>query len=171
MLKEQNIRQGDGKFDSSKESTIGGVTVELMEVDDNGNVTDKVAQVYDETLNDGQGGWTEAKLQGTTSEDGKYSFRGFVPGKYAVKYTWGNGMYKVVNGNRVNYENAVENYKATNIDENRYNQEKSNLYYYNKLNGEDLSHGIDDWNIRKEIDTQMNSHSSGKITWTRFIRD
>lgn len=161
MLREQNIRQGDGKFDSSKESTIGGVTVELMEVDDNGNVTDKVAQVYDETLNDGQGGWTEAKLQGTTSEDGKYSFRGFVPGKYAVKYTWGNGMYKVVNGNRVNYENAVENYKATNIDENRYNQEKSNLYYYNKLNGEDLSHGIDDWNIRKEIDTQMNSHSSG----------
>ena len=76
LLKDQNIRQGDGKFDSTKESTVGGVTVQLMEVDSNGKITDKVAQVYDETLNNGQGGWTEAKFDGKTGDDGKYSFKG-----------------------------------------------------------------------------------------------
>lgn len=171
LLKTQNIRQGDGKYDSSKESTIGGVTVELMEVDSNGNITDNVAKVYDENANDGQGGWTEARLSGTTTEDGKYSFRGFVPGSYAIRYTWGDGIYKFVNGQMEKYQNVVQNYKATVIEESRYNQEISDPFYYNKLNGQALSHGIDNWALRQQIDTQLNSHSSGTNNGYNYATD
>ena len=168
LLKDQNIRQGDGKFDSTKESTVGGVTVQLMEVDSNGKITDKVAQVYDETLNNGQGGWTEAKFDGKTGDDGKYSFKGFAPGSYAIKYTWGNGMYKIVDGNKQNYDNAVENYKATIFEKSRYDQENSDPYFYNKLNGQALTHGTDDWELRKQIDSQLNSHPGGENNGYNF---
>lgn len=171
LLKTQNIRQGDGKYDSNKESTIGGVTVELMEVDSNGNITDNVAKVYDDNANDGQGGWTEARLSGTTTEDGKYSFRGFVPGSYAIRYTWGDGIYKFVNGQMEKYQNVVQNYKATVIEESRYNQEISDPFYYNKLNGQALSHGIDNWALRQQIDTQLNSHSSGTNNGYNYATD
>ena len=149
MLKTQNIRQGDGKFDASKENKIGGVKVELRNVDSNGNIGD-IAKVYDDTLNDGQGGWTDAVLSTTSSNDGTYSFRGFVPGSYAVVYTWGDGTY------------SVESYKATVIEESRYNNEVGNKYFYKSLNGQALSHGIDNWQTRQDIDKQLNSHSGGE---------
>ncbi len=156
LLKEQNIRQGDGKFDSNNEHTVGGVKVQLVEVDDNGNITDKVAKLYDEKTDK----WTEATFEQITGEDGKYSFSGFLPGKYAIRYTWGDGMYYVKDGNKQTYENPVENYKATIFEEKRYEQENSNPYYYQTAKGKNLTHATDDWLLRQKIDTQLNSHGA-----------
>ena len=74
----------------------------------------------------------------------------FVPGSYAVVYTWGDGTY------------SVESYKATVIEESRYNNEVGNKYFYKSLNGQALSHGIDNWQTRQDIDKQLNSHSGGE---------
>ena len=152
LLASDNIREGDGKYDSSREKLISGVTVQLMVVDDTGNVTDEVAQVFDEL----SGTWKDAKCE-TETTDGTYSITGFLPGKYVLRYTWGEGIS--VDGTE--YVDVLENYKATVIDQSRYNQEMSNPYYYQTAKGQHLSHAIDDYSVRQQVDTQLNSHNGG----------
>lgn len=152
LLASDNIREGDGKYDSSREKLISGVTVQLMVVDDSGNVTDEVAQVYDEL----SGTWKDAKCE-TETTDGTYTITGFLPGKYVLRYTWGDGIS--VDGTE--YVDVLENYKATVIDQARYNQEMSDPYYYQTARGQHLSHAIDDYTVRQQIDTQLNSHDGG----------
>lgn len=152
LLANENIREGDGKYDSAREKLVSGVTVQLMVVDDAGNVTDNVAQVYDELTQT----WKDAKCE-TTSTDGTYSITGFVPGRYVLRYTWGEGIS--VDGTE--YTEVLENYKATVIDQSRYNQEVADPYYYQTVNGQHLSHAIDDYTIRQQVDIQLNSHNGG----------
>lgn len=62
-------RQGNGKLDDNKDTKIKGVIVELVEIKDNQMIT-----------------------RATTKTDagGNYSFAGFLPGNYTIRYTYGS---------------------------------------------------------------------------------
>lgn len=157
-LNDKNIRQGDGKYDESNESQVGGVTVQLVHVNEAGEATDELVEVYDEREgSDGKEiGWTGAKCETTSDSNGNYTISGYIPGKYAIKYIWGDGTYKIVNGNQEALEDVVENYKGTAIDKSRYDQESTNKQFYKDNEQIRQSHAIDNYEIRKEIDKQLN---------------
>ncbi len=162
-LDEQNIRQGNGKYDEG-ESKVGNVQVQLIDLD-----TGKVAEVYDEKAVDEATGklgkFTGDLCTTITGDDGSYSFTGYLPGKYVLKFTWGESddgrvIYKTVDGSKVNYEYAVQNYKATVFEESRYNQEKENHRYYQTNTEIPQTHAIDDWETRLNIDKELNKHGT-----------
>ena len=161
LARTQNIAQGDGIYDTTSENAIGGVTVQLMEVDSNGNITDNVARIFDEQVvnDDGTlGAWTDATAEVVTDTNGNYNFVGFVPGKYVLKYTWGDGSYKIVNGAQgENYESMVENYKSTTIDYDRAQSEANNNKFYRSVSESDtrMSHAIDNIDERKAVDENL----------------
>ena len=165
LARTQNIAQGDGIYDTNAENAIGGVTVQLMEADDNGNITDNVARIFDEQVvnEDGTlGAWTDATAEAVTDTSGSYKFVGFVPGKYVLKYTWGDGSYKIVNGTQgENYESMVENYKSTTIDYDRGQSEASNNKFYRTVNetATRMSHAIDNIEERKAVDEKLKEYN------------
>lgn len=80
---------GDGKYQESSEKGISGVKVELL--GENMNVT-KLYQAY--TEND----VVKTRVIDAvviTDENGGYSLNGVVPGKYYLRFTYGNGQYKI----------------------------------------------------------------------------
>lgn len=154
LLEQKNIRQGDEKFDENTESKIGGVVVQLLKVNDNGEVTDEVAKVYDEIT----GQWTGAECATRVDSNGDYTISGYLPGKYAIKFTWGEGIYKIVNGTEEVYTDVVENYKSTVINKQRYDEENTNLQFYKNSQDIRQSHAIDDYATRQEIDTLLNGN-------------
>ena len=158
-LSDKNIREGNGTLDEG-ENSIGGVKVQLVEVDDAGNVTDNVAKVFDEQANNGNGEWTDAECSAETTQDGNYSISGYIPGRYAIKYIWGDGTYKIVDGNQEAYTDMVENYKATNLTQSKYESEANNNKFYRDANESEIrtSHALDDYETRQEIDNQLNEH-------------
>ena len=161
LARTQNIAQGNGIYDTASENAIGGVTVQLMEVDSNGNITDNVAKIFDEQVvnDDGTiGAWTDATAEVVTGTNGNYTISGFVPGKYVLKYTWGDGSYKIVNGTQGdNYESMVENYKSTVIDYDRAQSEANNNKFYRSASESDtrMSHAIDNIDERKAVDENL----------------
>ena len=165
LARTQNIAQGDGIYDTTSENAIGGVTVQLMEVDSNGNITDNVARIFDEQVvnDDGTlGAWTDATAEVVTDTNGNYNFVGFVPGKYVLKYTWGDGSYKIVNGAQgENYESMVENYKSTTIDYDRAQSEANNNKFYRTVNetATRMSHAIDNIEERKAVDEKLKEYN------------
>lgn len=162
---EKNISQGDATFDEENENTIGGVKVQLVKVDSNGNVTDEVAKVFDEQVvnPDGTlGAWTDANAEAVSDSDGNYAISGFIPGKYAIKYIWGDGSYKIVDGQKGDeYDSMVENYKATVIDYDTYQSEAKNNKFYRDANESDVrtSHAMDNITTRKEVDETLKNYN------------
>ena len=158
-LSEKNIRQGNGTLDEG-ENAVGGVKVQLVEVDDAGNATNNVAKVFDEQANNGNGAWTDAECTAETTQDGNYTITGYIPGRYAIKYIWGDGTYKIVDGTQEQYTDMVENYKATNLSQATYESEASNNKFYRAANESEIrtSHALDDYNLRQQIDEQLNEH-------------
>ena len=79
---------GDGMFgnkpDGSKENTIDNVKVDLISKDGNPAILYSSSNKY------------EAKQATTTSsQDGTYTFVGVTPGKYYVRFTYGDGNQKI----------------------------------------------------------------------------
>ena len=170
-LKKKNISQGDATFDPEKENVIGGVKVQLVKVDANGNVTDEVAKIYDEQYFNEETGelgkWTDANVETLSKSDGSYAISGFIPGRYALKYTWGNGTtYKIVDGKEAPdqsdyYDSMVENYKSTSIDYETAEREKQDNHFYRSANESETrtSHAIDNVNTRKAIDENLKHYN------------
>ena len=152
LLKDQNIREGNGVYNDG-EATVEGVKVELLEKvgDNNYVVKQKLAE---------NGGMVN--IESITDGNGNYTLSGFEPGEYIVRFTWKDGIQKVKGTSKVKYENLLENYKATVFDKDRYEKENSNTRFYQEGFSEDLTHAIDNWEIRKEIDKQQNSHDGGE---------
>lgn len=170
-LKDKNVSLGDGTYDPEKENAIGGVKVELVQVDESGRITDQVANVFDEHSIDDETGkigkWTEAKVEAVSGSDGTYTISGFVPGKYIIRYTWGNEQtYKIVEGKENPepddyYDSMVENYKSTTIDYDVYEKEQRSDKFYRDVNESNIrtSHAIDDISTRKEIDEILKEYN------------
>lgn len=81
---------GDGKHQDN-EKGIEGVKVELLRGEGNMDVT-KLYQLYTENNVD-KTRVIDAVV--TTNQNGEYSLNGVVPGKYYLRFTYGNGTYKI----------------------------------------------------------------------------
>lgn len=98
----ENERIGNGKYEKDKEKTITGVTISLMDAE-----SGQEAYIYEEELeqNPGTKKWSRSKQKGITQadENGNYEIKGIVPGKYYLKYTYGDGKTetKDLNGNEI----------------------------------------------------------------------
>ena len=164
LLETDNIRQGNSIYDED-ENPVGGVNVELVDAE-----TGETARVYDEQNNE----WKDAICDSTTNSQGEYTITGYIPGKYKIKYTWGDGTYKIVDGEEVPFENVVEDYKATNLDQATHEAEENNDKFYKDANESDVkkSHALDDYTLRQEIDEQLNPNDgynySTEVT-TRYM--
>lgn len=107
-------RKGDGKLEDS-ENLVGNVRVDLLSVEndidlsgvnvlDNNNLP--VAKLY---KMDG----SEAEATYITGNDGYYEFVGVMPGKYIIRYTYGNtSVIYDINGNKIDNINPLT-YKST----------------------------------------------------------
>ena len=148
LLETDNIRQGNTTFDEG-ENPVGGVVAELIDAE-----TGETARVYDEQNNE----WIDATCDSTTNSQGEYTISGYIPGRYKIKYTWGDGTFKIVDGEEIPYENVVEDYKATNLDQATHEAEENNDKFFKDANESDVkrSHALDDYTLRQEIDEQLN---------------
>ena len=96
-------RMGDGQYQSA-ENIVNNVKVDLMTVDDSGNVALGKLYKKDDTVVD---------ATTTTGGKGEYSFVGVIPGKYLIRYTYGdNSVICDTNGNVIKNVDA-DNYKST----------------------------------------------------------
>ena len=108
-------RLGDGKYSRENENRVGGVKVDLLDAEAEKDITKlEVSKVYGTT---GTGKLTAISQPATTTtgSDGSYTLTGIVPGKYYLRYTYGDGTQKIydTSGNEVNSEINVKNYKST----------------------------------------------------------
>ncbi len=157
-------RQGNGQYDPDTENGVGGVKVELIKVNERGEITGEVAKIFNETGGpDGKGEWTNAECQTSTEGTGKFTITGFVPGEYVLKYTWGDGTVKIVNHQQVPYENVVENYKATVYDKARYTREQADKHFYKQNENTSYTHALDDYTLRQTIDNELNTNTNTEV--------
>ena len=123
----ENERIGDGKFDQGTEKTLTDVIVSLMNAENttyNGS-KDQEAYLYEDDLiqNPATGKWTRCKQKAVTKVDanGNYSFKGVIPGKYYLKFTYGDGRTSItdLNGNAMNVATKIKG-QSTTINSNYY---------------------------------------------------
>ena len=148
-----NIAEGDSVYDQATENLIGGVTVQL--IDEAGNPV----QVYDE-INEQ---WVDSNVQTEVGTDGTYTISGFIPGRYKIKFIWGDGTYKIVDGRQEEYQDMIENYKSTVINQDIYENElESNDKFYKEIeekNRQNNSFAIDDTAKREIIDEPYRTYN------------
>ncbi len=158
-LKENGSTIGNGIFDSTKESGMKNVTVRLMEC-----VDSSVQQAMNIDVPQGT---APQEFKTTTDENGNYSFNGFTPGTYIVRFEWGKPTGTKTTANKVI---DVVDYKSTIMDKTEYNNctnsVSPDLFFYRKYNAatsdQNKSRALDDWNKRLNIDTNlMNRGESG----------
>ena len=161
QARQGETRQGNGQYDPDQENGVGGVKVQLIKVDERGEITEEVAKIFDEKAGpDGKGEWTNAECETSSEGTGEFTITGFVPGEYVLKYTWGDGTVKIVNHEQVPYENVVENYKATIYDKDRYTREKADKHFYKQNETTSYTHALDDYTLRQTIDNQLNTNTT-----------
>ena len=118
-------RLGNGKLDNG-ENKIQNVTVELLEYDGNkeNNIAigedgnEKHATLYQTTIDENKVLSTvEKEATVKTDESGKYEFKGVIPGRYLIRYTYGENKdgektyFIDTNGNKI--EVNARDYKST----------------------------------------------------------
>ena len=104
----EHERIGDGKF-TDGEKTLKDVWVSLIDASNN-----ETASLYDgELIQDpSTGKWSTNKEPAVVKvdENGNYALKGIVPGRYYLKFTYGNGKTKIKDlaGNDVNITTKIE---------------------------------------------------------------
>lgn len=108
-------RIGNGKLDINedgtyRENTVSDVLVSLM--DATNSETETIAKVYNGELTQGEDHkWransTDAIVK--VKDDGSYEIPDVVPGRYYLKFTYGNGdkEYTDINGNKIKIESKI----------------------------------------------------------------
>ena len=149
---ENQAGRGNGLYDNN-ENIVTGVKVELLNSDKS-----TLAKVYD-----GKGNFIEGVV--TTNSNGIYTIKGLVPGKYYLRFTYGDGSQKIVdkNGKEIKGSFKGKEYESTDIasEVNQIINTKAELWYKNSkiLNGE-YSVVKDDEETRKTV----NSNNTGSVT-------
>ena len=185
-LLEQNERIGNGTYDDS-ENVVGNVTVELLEVDENGNVlvdaegNQTVANIYRRAKDTngnyipGNNGYeTEAQEASvTTNNSGEYEFRGVIPGRYLIKYIYGDSsVIYDMNGNQIGNVDA-DSYKSTiyrtriNDEGTResYNIESDDYYWYGEETGGTGQYRLSDAKDSDDIITERMNENDKEFTY------
>ena len=165
LSKTQNISEGNAQFDASKESKIGGVKVKLIDAE-----TEEDVKIFDEQ----EGKWTDSTAETVSNSDGSYTISGFIPGRYKLKFIWGDGSYKIVDANKAPseedyYQSMPENYKSTVINYARYKElyeSADSEKFYRKANesNQHLSYAVDNIETRKQIDENFKEYSYESVT-------
>ena len=112
---------GNGQYDSG-ETRIDDVIVQLVEVKNLviGGTTHRLEYIWQETTT-GSNVVRAISADGTSigtytvpAETGKYTFRGFIPGDYIVRFIYGDGTYydSAINANNILKYNG-QDYKST----------------------------------------------------------
>ena len=157
-----NEKLGDGIYDYDNENYIDdeGVKVELLDavpitgdnVVNNINDTDtEIAGLQPTSLYGVENYNAISKEAQTVTKDGYYEFIGVVPGKYYLRFTYGNGKQKIcdVNGNPVSDSKVnIKNYKSTIVTSNTTKnaltgQDTKNGEWYKYLEGDKYSVAVD----------------------------
>ena len=152
-------RKGTGQYDSSKDGTVQNVTVELINM-----ATNDTAYVYPDTVS--KMNFTAEKAKMITEKDGKYQFVGIIPGKYYIKYTYGDGS--VIYRPAVDGEYAkvtTQDYKSTivtnNIIKGAFGNNQfstnGNTVWYQQEKVKKCSSAVDDYTTREKIDKKLST--------------
>ena len=171
-----NERIGDGKY-TDGENKLSDVSVTLMEAIDNGRgeITYQTASLYngriyyDSEARKWKADKKEAHIIVTDAQSGKYTLDGIVPGKYYLKFTYGDGTteYKKLDGSSASETIATKS-NGQKIESGRYKstiitgaaKDSSNLYWYlNQDKSANYSVAID---ANETITNRMNSNSEIK---------
>ena len=78
-------REGDGTYNKDEDKPIAGATVQLIEVDNSGNI-----------ITSSSDGGTGVRAQTLTKEDGTYEFDKVVASNYIVRFKYGNNYQTVL---------------------------------------------------------------------------
>ena len=154
-------RKGTGKYDSSKDGTVQNVKVELINM-----LTNTTAYVYPNTVS--KMNFTAKKAEMITGKDGKYEFVGIIPGKYYIKYTYGDGsvIYRPAGDGKLQEYAKVttQDYKSTivtnNIIKGAFGNNKfitsgNTIWYEKDVKG--YSSAVDDYGTRKNINEKLST--------------
>ncbi len=171
-----NERIGDGKY-TNGENKLSDVSVTLMEAIDNGRgeITYQTASLYngriyyDSATRKWKADKKEAHIIVTDAQSGKYTLDGIVPGKYYLKFTYGDGTteYKKLDGSSASETIATKS-NGQKIESGKYKstiitgaaKDSSNLYWYlNQDKSANYSVAID---ANETITNRMNSNSEIK---------
>ncbi len=162
-----------------------------------GNYTSKAQKIttgspdnrlaYSET---GQGFTSKCHSEESGSDatsDGDYILDGYIPGKYLIRFTWGQnseivGKTLTIDGKDTGYQakawptqykNTWFKGKAGEEGLERYNRYKSNPRWYLENSHRNLSNALDVTSIRKEIDEKMKTVGYGNDdkTFTNVEKD
>lgn len=97
-------RKGDGYY-ATGENIVKDVKVALLTYTDEGNIAE-VATLYHKNE-------VTEPAETTTDENGNYEFAGIIPGKYVIRYTYGNSSIIVSPDGTETPIETVEKYKST----------------------------------------------------------
>ena len=116
-------RMGDGILNTKDDKNrIKNAKVELLEYDENkpnhiatdaeGNV--KIARLYQPSIDANGVLSTRSDIKAIvyTNDAGEYSFKGVIPGRYLIRYTYGKGSY-IISKNAEPIEINARDYKST----------------------------------------------------------
>ena len=94
-------KNDDGTLSTVKHKEVDGVPV--LEEDEN----------YKDSNKDGI--YIKEEARTTTGKDGKYSFKGVIPGEYYIRFTYGDGSQSIydVDGNKIVSKVSSDEYKST----------------------------------------------------------
>ena len=150
-------RKGDGKYNASEDGYVENVKVELIKAFDN-----TTAYIYPNAVKDNNFNAKVAEYTTTSEGRGYYEFVGIIPGKYYLKYTYGDGsvIYKKAGGT---VDVTTQDYKSTiitsgviktAIGDNTYN---NNPKWYQNSSIQGYSTAVDDYATRKKINDRLST--------------
>lgn len=161
-LKTKNTRNGDGKYNASDDGYVANVKVELINSE-----TNNVAYIYPDAVSSGNFNAKVAECTTTKNGKGAYEFKGIIPGKYYIKFTYGDGsiIYKNVNGTEESTNVSIQNYKSTIITAdtaktamtNQSTNKTLNQTWYQDNAIKSYSSAVDDYNKRTEINNKVST--------------
>ena len=154
VLKEENIRRGDGINNDNK--PIEGMKVELIDMYQEQTAENepyshtnynKVADIYNIDNK------TFVRAETWTDANGAYQFKGYVPGDYLIRYTYGEGKTLTTDSNGKVYNG--QDYKSTLYEEEKHYAGDQNVpnYWYNVEN-DGRSDAHDNYSLRNSINSK-----------------
>ena len=146
---------GNGMYDND-ENTIKSVKVELLA--ENG----EKAKLYNSANS-----YNEISAETQTNNDGTYSFVGVTPGKYILRFTYGNGTQVLCSLNGTEYKETdtkitLDKYKSTIVTDDAimkalgYEQSNKNEEWYKNVKSVNCSVAVDDLDQRAKYNSEKN---------------
>ena len=154
---------GNGKYDNG-EKNVDDVKVELLDIDKNGKMV--TSHIYPATYTENKSSVNVITQPAIVlSDNGKYTIRGIVPGKYYLRFTYGNGTCKIIDPTTnqevdKNFTSKIENqninikdYKSTIVSKDVRDKVNNNgEEWYKKLNETTkYSVALDNLETRKKV--------------------